>query len=583
MGVVRLLLVSAAAAAVVAVHVGSRAQGAAPVLVDFRVVSPAGEPVLDLKASDVTLRVDGRPRQLTSLELIKVGTDTAARPMPSLPAPYVTNSEPGGGDQREVILILDEDSIAPGRESTLREATSKLLSALLPSDRVALMSTRQGGVSVAMTRDHAAVREKLATFSGHSSPRESSTDFVCRTVIALQAIRNALSAFSPDAVRTLVFLSAALSAPQEEQARVGAPSSVCQLRTRDFEELGNDIQNSRANFYVAHVLESTASPLGPQTLQAGIDSLAGVSGGETIRISGNTDSALPRVARETAAYYLASFDPDANERNGMRHRVDVRVGRENVKVLARPNIVIAKSDAAAGKTITPREMIRTMTTYRDLPLRAAVFPSRGASGKPQLLVLFEPVDPAAKINATTIVLYDAKNSSKAQWNGRPEDFAGSPIMAMLAADPGEYRMRIAATDGSNRAGTLDIATNVSLLGTGAVKTSGLLLGVPAASGPLTAKLQFTPADTQAVVYLELYNVQKGSEPTVTLELAETVEGKPAMSGAIPLAAGPTDDSRIARAGMNIGSLPPGDVIVRTIVTLGGKEIDRQVRTLRKVK
>ena len=583
MGVVRLTIVPMVTAAVLALPAHSRSQGAAPTLVEFRALSPSGDPVLDLKAADVTLRVDGRPREIKSLELIKVGAETAARPVSSLPPPFVSNAQSARGDQREVILILDEDSIAPGRESTLREAISKLLSALLPTDRVALMSTRQGGVNVAMTRDHAAVREKIATFSGHSSPRESSTDFVCRTVIALQAIRNALGGFSPDAVRTLVFMSAALSAPQEEQARVGSPSSVCQLRTRDFEELGNDIQASRANFYVAHVLESTASPLGSQTLQAGIDSLAGVAGGETIRISGSTDAALPRVARETAAYYLAAFDPEPSDRNGMRHRVDVRVSRDNVKVLARPAIVIAKADAASGKPLTPREMIRTLTNYGDLSLRAAVFPSRGASGKPQLLVLFEPVDPAAKINATTIILYDAKGSAKAQWNGRTEDFGASPVLAMLTADPGEYRLRIAATDASNRAGTLDIATNLSLLGSGPVKTSGLLLGVPVASAPLAPKLQFTAADTQAVVYLEMYNVQKGSEPIVTLELAEAVEGKPAMSGAIPLGAGPTEDSRIARAGLNIASLPPGDVVVRTIVTVGGKEIDRQVRTLRKVK
>jgi len=573
-----------AAAVGAAVPARADAQGAAPALVDFRAVTEAGDPVLDLKAEEVTLRVGGRPRPIRSLELVKVGGDTGPVSVSPLPPPFVANTgTASGGGSREIVLILDEDSIAPGREASVRESTSKLLAALQPSDRVALVSTRQGGVSVPFTRDHTAIRGAISAFSGHSSARESSSDFVCRTVVALQSVRAAVNAFSTDALKTLVFISAALSAPQDDTARVGASSALCQLRTRDFEDLGNEIQNSRAHFYVAHILEASASPQSPQTLQAGIDSLAGVAGGETIRITGASEAALPRIARETSAYYLAAFDPEPADRTGMRQRVELRVSRDRVRVAARANIVVPKSDAAAGKPLTPRDMIRTLTTFRDLPLRAAVFPSRPA-GKPELLVLFEPGDPATKLTAATIVLYDAKGTAKAQWNSRPEDFAALPIMARLApAEPGEYRMRIAAIDAANRAGTLDMSTDVNLPGTGAVKTSGLLMGVPAPSAPFAPRLQFTAADTQAVVYLEIYNVPKGSKPAVTLELAETLDGPPAMSGALPLADGPTEDSRIARAGLNIASLPPGDVVVRAIVSVDGKEIARLVRTLRKIK
>ena len=576
-----------AAAFGAAIPARADAQGAAPTLVDFRAVTEAGDPVLDLKAEEVTLRVGGRPRAIRSLELIKVGADTGPVRVSPLPPPFVANTgTAASGGSREIILILDEDSIAPGREASVRESTSNLLAALHPSDRVALVSTRQGGVSVPFTRDHTAIRGAISAFSGHSSPRESSSDFVCRTVVALQSVRAAVGAFSTDALKTLVFISAALSAPQDDTARVGSSSALCQLRTRDFEDLGNEIQNSRAHFYVAHILEASASPQSPQTLQAGIDSLAGVAGGETIRITGASESALPRIARETSAYYLAAFDPEPADRTGMRQRVELRVSRDRVRVAARPNIVIAKAAgaAAAGKPVTPRDMVSTLSSFRDLPLRAAAFPSRQPNGKPQTLVLFEPVEPGTKITATTIVLFDAKNSAKDQWNGRPEDFATSPVMALLLrAEPGTYRMRIAAVDAANRAGTIDLQIDVNLPGVGAVKTSGLLIGVPAPSGPLMPRLQFTAADTQAIVYLEIYNVPKGSKPAVTLELAETLDGPPAMSGALPLADGPTEDSRIARAGLNISSLPAGDVVVRTIVSVDGKEIARLVRTLRKTK
>ena len=59
-----------------------------------------GQPVADLKAEDLTVRVDGRPREIKSLELVTAATApaapaAAAAPAPSsaakLPAPFDTN------------------------------------------------------------------------------------------------------------------------------------------------------------------------------------------------------------------------------------------------------------------------------------------------------------------------------------------------------------------------------------------------------------------------------------------------------------------------------------------------------------
>src|SRR5688572_15798331 len=66
-----------------------QAGGAAPVLIDFRAVTEDGQPVVDLKPEEVTLRVGGKPRPIKSLELIRVGGAGAAGPAPSkLPLPF---------------------------------------------------------------------------------------------------------------------------------------------------------------------------------------------------------------------------------------------------------------------------------------------------------------------------------------------------------------------------------------------------------------------------------------------------------------------------------------------------------------
>lgn len=57
-------------------------QRRATVLVDFRALDADGHPVLDLKAADLILRVGGRERRVTSLELIRRDDGGPARRQP---------------------------------------------------------------------------------------------------------------------------------------------------------------------------------------------------------------------------------------------------------------------------------------------------------------------------------------------------------------------------------------------------------------------------------------------------------------------------------------------------------------------
>src|SRR5688572_18056093 len=65
---------SVAVAATILLLVGVAAQERrATVLVDFRAMAADGRPVEDLKAADLVLRVGGRERRITSLDLIRRG------------------------------------------------------------------------------------------------------------------------------------------------------------------------------------------------------------------------------------------------------------------------------------------------------------------------------------------------------------------------------------------------------------------------------------------------------------------------------------------------------------------------------
>ena len=90
-----------------------------PVTLDLLVTSAAGDVPTDLTAADVVLKVGGKVRPLLSLE--RVAPPTAGR---------------------NVLLLVDEPSLF-ALEPVVRDAISKMLTSLTPSDRVAYVSTRR--------------------------------------------------------------------------------------------------------------------------------------------------------------------------------------------------------------------------------------------------------------------------------------------------------------------------------------------------------------------------------------------------------------------------------------------------------
>jgi hypothetical protein len=67
----RTLALAAVVAGLVIPQLSAQAPAARTAAIEFRAFGADGHPVLDLAASDITLRVNGRPRTLQSLELVR--------------------------------------------------------------------------------------------------------------------------------------------------------------------------------------------------------------------------------------------------------------------------------------------------------------------------------------------------------------------------------------------------------------------------------------------------------------------------------------------------------------------------------
>ena len=558
-----------------------------------RALNGAGEPVTDLKPEEVSIRTDGKERKIQSLELVTVKTAAAApaagapaKPAAALPAPYSTNSAapaaaPGG---RDFLFILDEEGIGPGREAPVRQAVAKLAENAAPGDRFGLISLRQGGIDVPASPPPV-VADALAKIMGGGSQNESVEDMACRTKRAMQTLNAALRA--APAGRTIVMISPGLPGGPSGvttmrrstgDAADSTFSATCQIRSNDFDELSATATASPANVYMLHYPEGLASAANVREAQQGLENITGSINGEWIRISGGSDEGVTRVLSETTSYYLATLDAGS----ASPRRVDARSTRDGIKVTARPagGAGAAAATPAGGKNLSPKEMIRVATIFRDVPIRAAGFVSRQpGAGDMKVVALFEPEDPSTKLTAAIVGLFNEKGDLKAQWTAQPAELGRSPIVAALTAAPGTYRMRVAATDAAGKSGATDHQLVVALLDAPPVKLSTMLLGV--GQGGFAPKLAFTSADAAAIGFIELYGVTKEAKVESTFEIVKA-DGEVMGSGQGTVGAGPGEDARITYGGFGIATLEPGDYTMRVTINIDGKQAGVASRTLRKL-
>ena len=572
---------AAAGALAVLLPAAAAAQGKGAVKIDFRALGEDGVPVPDLKAEEVSLKINGKARPVHSLSLFRTagGPDAArAGGGGSLPPAYSSNTV--GVNGRSIHILIDDDSLSPGREGPVREAVRLITTEMGPSDRIGVL-TPQGQLNMRPAGDATTVRIAVDNLAGRASPNETASDAQCRTIRVLAAVGSML-AITGGTPTTIVVFSGGMSPPTVKQIAIGslnsdaATNDVCPVRPEDFQNIGSLAATARADLYLFHVTEGLVNRSTAQ--DAGFESLAGVTGAEFVRLAGSPQASVSRMLRETAAYYVASFEPEPSERSGQPLRVEMRATRDKVKLRARPSIEIPK--ASAKSAASPKDLLRGAAQH-DLPLRATGYASLNPSGDDVVVVaLFEGVESDAALAAASIGLFDEKNTLKRQWTAEAADLAKRPITAALTAPPGVYRMRVAAVDKTGRAGTTDYELKAEVPRADPLKLSALVLGTQQQGGRFAARLDFAN-EAIAIGMLEIYGVPKGGTVSVQLDVSNSAEGASLATAQTQVTAGRTEDMRIAFGGFSIAALEPGEYLMRAVVHLDGKPVGKVVRTLRK--
>ena len=567
------------------------------VRLDFLALSQDGRPVADLAAGDVTLKVDGRPRDIRFFQFVRLAdADSPARarvPAKLLPPPFGTNVPDDVG--RTIVIIFETDSIRANIAQQATGAAAEFVAGLSPHDFVGLVTMPYGGILAEPTRDHERVSKILPTITGQASRQTTDSDKGCRTRDTLNALAGHLTGLAHiEGPKTIIFVSSGMMLPRRD-APLSGPPGPCEIRSVHYDEVGIAASLARAHVYVVKpddfVIDSARNTFVDPTASrfrssdeelAGIESLAGVTSGELLRLTPSDRSAFARIARESAGYYLVGFEPRPNERNGASHRVEFNVARAGARVKALPNLVIAKADGKKP-ALTPQTMLRDGRTYPDLPLRVVgvASPNPGDT-KLTVVALVEPIDRSVTLESAAFGLIDQRGRLVAQWTANARELASLPAMSAGLASPGRYRLRVAAIDTTGRRGSADYEISAESVTTGGLTLSTMVLGVSYERN-FVPKLQYVDEPT-ANGYFEMFGPAPAGTLSVAMELAASEDG-PALvrvPGAIVVMAGTKDvDGRRATGVVPIGQLAPGDYVVRAVVSLDGKPLVTLARILRK--
>ena len=560
--------------------------------VDFVALAADGRSLPDLTAGEVSVKIDGRVRAIRALHLVTLANAAPGQAPPAAAPPAPFGSSSTGDKGRTLVLVLDDDSLRAGNEARLRQGVKGLLAGLTRRDRVSLVTMPYGGVKVPLTEDHVRVERALSVTSGQAPKSETGSEMACRTRRVLESLAGLLETYSyRDEPMTLLFFSTGMAGPRRDAPVTLAPG-MCELNKDKFEQVAVAAARARANIYVIQpddaAMRTTQTEniagfgfTGSDNPLEGLENLAGVTGGERLHLATSAD-ALGRVLLQSAAYYVASLEPQASDRDGRLHRLDVRVTRPSVVVRARPSISFRKDESrSASSTVTranAREMLRVADGFNDLSIRATGYVSRNAAdGTIKVTFVAEPTDPLVRFASAAAALIDEDGRIVGQWTA--SDMEAAPMMGAMVVPAGTYRLRVAATDAAGRGGTADERVIAALTPAGPLQLSTLVLGI-SRSGVFVPTLEFG-SEPVAIASFEIYGGAAGMPLFSALEVARTLDG-PAVA-TLRLALERAAEGRyLATGAIPLGALPPGDFVVRATVGIEGQPAVQIVRTLRKV-
>ena len=602
------------------------------VAVDVSVIDSNGRPISDLKSQEFSLKVDGKPRRISSAEFVSLrGGETSA------PTGQMFGTNLGQRPGRLIMFVIDEASIFKGGGKATFKAASKFIDTLNPSDRVALQIIPGAGPLVNFTESHTLVKSMIENAVGQAVEAERTGHLGIGEAVEIvernneQTLQDVLNRecivgrteTANDQCRQMIAGEARLIYNQSRFKTISALSQLRAIVERlgmtpeiktiilisqglildksllDLSWVADTTAEARVNLYAirqpAQLYDVTMNRTSPtreldQDLMIdGLDNLISRGRGTVWPVAVNPDIAFSKLNLEISGYYLLSFEPDAHDRDGKTHDISINVYRHGATVRARKEFSADPPNATKTPEHLLTDTLRSALSASDFGVKTTVFPYRDErSDRIKVIISAEldrtmnPADPfmvgyyVTNTDGKTVAANVDKNVAVIPGEeGKPQSFSSAVVI-----EPGTYAVRLAAVDQKGHRGSVEYTFDANLTAAGQMKIGSLMLGRP---GGGTAG--FRPSvdgriETPALIgYVELYS---DTEPqldsaTLSFEIASSEDGRAIATRPMAVSDRKGLGKRTAQATLPTTQLAPGHYVGRVIVTQAGKPIARVTR------
>jgi VWFA-related protein len=595
------------------------------VVVEATVLDRKGVIVSGLGPADFKVEIGGKPREIVTVDLVEYAppsTDASTADGD----PEITTNEPKENG-RVILLVVDQASFASDARRIIASA-QKWVRTMPPKDLIGLLTFPAPGPSVDFTADHEKVAEALSRVVGVGSTAppfqqynisiweairlENQDLFVRNDVIGRECRANQplcptevemqVKTMLQDAQAQIQPVLRSLRSTMRGLAKLPGPkhavllSSGWAMHEREAStEMGWVAADAaRANVtihtFTAEMWALAASRSRPSMrsiedrnlLMNNVEMLAGMTGGRSVRLTGDGDNAFASLTQGLSGYYRLGVQALPEDLDGKDHRISLKVSRPGASLASYRRVLSGtrpQADAPTDPETALREALKGGPLRTGVDLRATSYVLHATSSARDVrVVAVGDVNRAAPGRAKAVAALYA--------------FDGKPVTAMentvdigpdgpgalsveLTAPPGTYVLRVAVLDAEGRIGSLERLVDARWKRTGGIETPGLVLfrsDRAARSAPRPVFDGVTTAD-DVTAQLALSGAIADRKPTVVFEVVRVGSTAPLVrrTGRIAQTTGGTT---VAQETLPASMLPPGRYTLSAKVGTGGGSLSR---------
>jgi VWFA-related protein len=584
--------------------------------IDASVRDKAGNPVPDLKPTDFTVTIDGKPRTVVFAQYFHSEASTIVASSDPTVGRYETNTSPDSSAGHVVVFAIDRNALPPETERPILASAATMLDGLSRTDSVGLVEIP--GRAFDVTREHARIADLLKSIAGMPQPRTSARNVSWeeakafergdRTVIGQVMARecNTGDTFCPREVaqrwrEVLAYernhaqmLLAALTSVIKELEPVRGPKHLVLVsgglpfdlefldRFKTFEHAAAaarvTVDTIRLHEFVGDASSDSKGggmAVNDLSTHAGMDTLATMTGGRVYAPAGTGAGVFARIVSDVTSFYQLGVESLPGDANGKLHDVKVHVSRPELDTVARPSITAPPATPAANLLDIA---LKQPVDEGAVPISVATYAMFGTSNVNRILVAAEIGAPgsAAPAEWGVVVLHDG--TSTASTRGRIPSGPQRPriVTTTMELPPGTYRLRVGAVDADGSAGTIELPfTAGAHEAPGGARIGDLMVGVTTGN-ELEPRSQV--ADTDEVTGIVQVAGAPGDALAGTLQFIRG--GSTTAEASAPFtASGKPDGPSTLRANIDAGGLAPGRYTALATVRSGDQLLGRVSRVV----